>query len=112
MPVPFYDNCLLPIEDDPSFVEVERIYCFDVDALSKEHLHRLNDIFGTLPGYQGVVDGSPMWFGLDEEVFPFLWASLEPPGLQVYGVVRPNQWKDWDTAFQGSISDFPFRREH
>lgn len=36
--VPFYDNLeATPLEDDPSLVEVERIYCLDVDEFEDAH---------------------------------------------------------------------------
>ena len=50
-----------------------------------------------------------MWFGQDEEHPPFLWASVEPPGLQVYGVVRAVDWQLWDATFRESIAELPFR---
>jgi hypothetical protein len=44
-----------------------------------------------------------MWFGTDEEAPPFLWASVEPPGLQVYGVLPLTSWNDWDAAFRAAV---------
>jgi hypothetical protein len=107
--IPFYDNRRSQLEDDPLLVEVERVYCFDFASFSEEHWHYLRDVYATLPEFRGFDEDGPMWFGVNEQVIPFLWASIEPPGLQVCGILRSEQWEDWDKAFRASVAGLPFR---
>ena len=97
--------------DNPDYVEVERIYCLDFHSFTEEHWHRLGEIYATLPEFQGVAEKRcPMWFGVDESKAPFLLASVEPPGLHVYGTLQPEQWEEWDRLFRENIGDFPLRK--
>jgi hypothetical protein len=108
--VSFYDNLSTVSGEDPSMVEIERIYCVDIDAFEAAHWSRLDDIYRVLPGgYRKAA--LPMWFGDDEEQLPFLWASAEPPGIQVYGILPPTAWAEWDRAFMTALnaSELPFR---
>jgi hypothetical protein len=109
--VPFYDNLVAISEEDPSMVEIERVYCVDFDAFADADWSRLVDIYRSLPGHYRMAQ-TPMWFGDDEERLPFLWASVEPPGLQVYGVLPPTAWVEWDRAFMMALnaSTLPFRQ--
>lgn len=109
MAMVYYDN-LAPtqIEDAPGFIEVERIYCFDWDRFSDRHWDALGGVYEALPGDVRHRD-VPWWFGEDEESQPFLWASVEPPGLQVYGVLLETDWLLWDEAFRSAVDGLPMR---
>lgn len=106
----FYDNNR--DDDDPEIAEIDRIYCFDESRWTEEHYQQLGKIFKELPGYQDPMpDRGPYWFGTDDEDIPHLWASLEPPGLQVAGVLARKDWEAWHQAFWEKIQDFPFREQ-
>lgn len=111
MPVVFYDNLepTPPDEDIPGVVEVERIYCFDWDRFRENDWQELSRIYETLPGSVRNPKSGPAWFGDDEEHPPFLWASVEPPGLQVYGVLPESDWLAWDERFRAAASGLPMR---
>jgi hypothetical protein len=106
-----YDNhAPTRYEDDPSMVEVGRIYCLDFDRFSTDHWSQLDTLYRTLPGNYRKRQ-NPMWFGSDEDAPPFLWASVEPPGLQVYGILPLQVWEAWDAEFATGLeaAAFPFR---
>lgn len=111
--VPFYDNLeATPLEDDPAMVEVERVYRLDVDAFEDAHWSALGEIYRSLPG--GYREPQiPAWFGDDEEHAPSLCASVEPPGIQVLGILAPEAWAVWHAAFVSALaaSELPFRDE-
>jgi hypothetical protein len=96
----------------PEYVTVERVYELNFDAFTKAHWNELDRIERSLPGRYRI-NQVPMWFGSDELSPPYLLASVEPPGLQVYGVLSLHDWKEWDAAFQRALvaADLPFREE-
>jgi hypothetical protein len=102
----FYDNQHeLGLENR---VVVERIYCFDWDLFNNEHWDILDETYKGLPNWIGY-EGCPYWFGFDEEIEPFLTASVEPPGLQVYGVLQVKDWKEWNAGFIEKVKNLPKR---
>jgi len=109
MPLPFYGNLeATPIDGLTCLVEVERVYCLDWDHFEERHWQGLTRVYEGLPGavrYRDV----PWWFGDDEDVPPFLWASVEPPGLQVYGVLPEADWRAWDERFRSQVEGLPSR---
>lgn len=109
MAVQFYDNLdATPIDGLSCLVEVERVHCLDWDHFGNDHWQGLTRIYEGLPGTVRHRDG-PMWFGDDEDVPPFLRASVEPPGLQVYGVLPEADWWAWDERFRESAAGLPCR---
>ncbi|MBN1912523.1 MAG: hypothetical protein JW818_22570 [Pirellulales bacterium] len=98
--------------NDPGWYDIERIYCFDWDAFSDANWERLRSIYATLPGYQGSDDGAfPRWFSdVDDPSNGYLWAGVEPPGLQVAGTLPHHLWNDWDERFRCAIAALPFRQ--
>jgi hypothetical protein len=52
---------------------------------------------------------APWWFGDDEDVPPFLVASVEPTGLQVYGVPPEADRRAWDERFRETVGGLPGR---
>lgn len=114
--VPCYDTLpATPVDGDPSVVKVERIYCLDFDCFEAHHWQALDVIYRSLPGGYRARQ-VPSWFGGAEEegVPPFLGASVEPPGLQVYGMLPLSEWLGWDAAFKAALdaSGLPMRRLH
>jgi hypothetical protein len=109
--IPFYDILeATPLDDDPSLVEVERVYRLDMNAFSDAQWSALREIYRSLPGAYRERQISA-WFGDDEEHPPFLCASVEPSGLQVYGILALESWIAWDAAFVAALatSALPFR---
>lgn len=120
----WYDNTMVDNDETPEGVEVERIYCFDRHRFSEADWEALARAYEHLPGglRHGVFDqdqgtyiedssgkGLPFWFGVGEESAPFLSASVEPPGLQVYGILSRRDWEVWDQHFRALAKDLPMR---
>ena len=103
----YYNLDPTPIPDKSGFIEVERIYCFDWDRFQKQNWQDLTSIYSTLPG--ALSENEQSWFGDNESQPPFLWASVEPPGLQVYGVLPLSDWQKWDREFLARIGPLPMR---
>jgi hypothetical protein len=68
---------------------------------------RLGSIYERLPGWLGY-DPVPWWFGNDGTRPPYLSASVEPPGLQVTGVLPAGEFARWHEAFMQALAEFPF----
>lgn len=110
--VPYYDKlAAAPYDGDPSLVEVERIiYCVDLGELDDAHRKLLDEIYRELPGRYRELQ-IPTWFGDREPEPPFLSASAEPPGIQVYGILPEADCAAWDAGFIAALSAsaLPFR---
>ena len=87
---------------------VEEIYALAWDSFDRAAWARLDAIYASLPGH--VAAALPTWFGHDEEVGPWLTGSVEPPGLQVFGLVEREIFDSWHRAFVGAAATLPFRR--
>ena len=109
MAVPFHDNLVAtPIDGLHCLVEVERVYGLDWGRFSEEDWRDLARIYEGLPGSLHSGDG-PMWFGDDEDLPPFLGASVGPPGLRVYGILPEADWRAWDERFCTEAAGLPCR---
>ena len=86
--------------DDPDWNDIERIYCFDLDSFSDADWKTLHAIYAQLPNHEThSEDQFPRWFSkIDDPQNGYLWASVEPPGLQVAGTLRQMTWDDWDLS--------------
>ncbi len=108
----FYDFAE-PHQFENGFVEVERVYCLDWDAFHANDWRALEEAERSLPGWIGPVperaDQCPYWFGTDEERGSYVWASVEPPGLQVVGFLPEADWRRWDEAFRQATTNLPWR---
>ncbi|WP_337176683.1 hypothetical protein [Paludisphaera sp.] len=111
MAVPYYDNLeATPVGGLTCMVEVERIYGFDWGRFGAADWDALARSYEGLPGgLRWSPDGLPMWFGDDEDLPPFLTASVEPPGLQVFGVLPEADWLAWDARFLAATAGLPAR---
>jgi len=105
----FYPITFSMDPEDPDVVEVEWVYCLDYTHFGPPELALLHALYAALPGWRGWHDQQPYWFGADEAEVPHLWASLEPPGVQVAGVLRQSDWEAWDSAFQTQAHILPRR---
>ena len=107
----FYDNMqATPLPDQPELVEVERIYCVQFDRFSVADWTSLDHIYRNLPG-EYRENQIPFWYGDSDEAPVHLSASVEPPGIHVYGIISVDQWSQWDAAFQEALTEstLPFR---
>ena len=111
MTVPFHDNLeATPIDGLTCLVEVERVYGFDWGRFDETQREALARIYEGLPGAVRQQDG-PMWFGDDEDVPPYLGASVEPNGLRVHGIVPEADWYAWDGRFRTEAARLPCRMQ-
>jgi hypothetical protein len=109
MAIPFYDNLeATPIDGLSCLVEVERVYGLDWERFGERQWRDLARIYEGLPGVVRFRDG-PMWFGDDEDIPPFLSASVEPTGLLVRGILPEAEWISWDERFRTETSELPCR---
>lgn len=109
MPVPYYDNLeATPIDGLSCLVEVERVYRLDWGRFDERHWRDLARVYEALPGALRFRD-VPWWFGDGEDVPPFLWASVEPIGLQVRGMLPEADWWAWDQKLRSEAAGLPCR---
>jgi hypothetical protein len=111
MSIQYYDNRLDLDDQRPGFVRVERVYCLDWHAFTASLWEELSGIYAQLPGSvrYAVV---PYWFGSDEDSPPWLFASVEPSGLLVGGLLRVADWMAWDEQFRAEAGHLPSFRVH
>ena len=84
----FYDNQIEANKDDPDFLDVDRIYCFNEDDFTAEDRQKLGQFLEELPT------------GLN--------ISMEYPwGMQVYGTVKQSEWQAWHAIFQEDAQHLP-----
>jgi len=113
----YYDNPFEIDENEHDFLGFERFYCFHWDRFNEDDWNRLAAVYERLPGWQGygtsgTGEGCPYWFGTNEDDGPCLWGSVESPGLQIHGVLTPENWAAWNAMFQEQTADLPaIRRE-
>lgn len=112
--IPHYDNLEpTPVGGLTCMVAVERVYALDWDLFDEDDWRRLSklceELPGAMPGPSGLPGGLACWFGDDEDVPPFLSASVEPPGLQVYGILPEADWGAWDARFRKAAERLPVR---
>ena len=104
----FYDNDPGPTEAAPPLRPVERVYGLSFNDFSESDWERLAVIYQNLPHWLGFGgDECPRWFGADEGKPPYLWASVEPAGLQVHGVLLAKDWEAWDAEFRRAAAILP-----
>jgi hypothetical protein len=98
----YYDNQPELQPDNTGTVSFERIYCLRFYDFTPENWQELARIYDQLPGKR-YEKGVPYWFGDNESKSPHLWASVEPSGLQVAGLLPLADWQQWDEAFRQQI---------
>src|SRR5260221_14554271 len=96
--IPFYDNWSAQPDSD-GWVDIERIYCFDWDEFDKSMFKELETVLATLPG--AIKHDCYAWYSDTDDIENgYLMASVEPPGLQVYGTLPFTIWQRWDQSIQ------------
>jgi hypothetical protein len=94
----FYDDADF---DSGPIREIERIYCFRFDSFSESNWETLGLIYDKLPSQQ-IPSSVPYWFGT-EATGNYLWASVEPHGLQIAGTLREEDWLAWEAVFNAQV---------
>jgi hypothetical protein len=91
--------------------DIERIYCFDWGAFTDGDWKSLSAIYALLPEPRAEnPKGCPRWYSeVDDVQGGYLTASVESPGLQVFGTLHLTDWRRWDREFQDRIGQLPFR---
>lgn len=91
----------------PDWVDVERGYGLDWQAFSDRDWAMFDQLLTLLPGAAGAPYA---WYSADEDVERgYLHASVEPPGLHVYGSLDRERLTSWHRAFQEAVEHLPLR---
>jgi hypothetical protein len=90
-------------------IDVEEMHVFDWHVFTPAHWSVLSQLYPTLPGWLGDDGGVPMWFGPNEKVGPYLWVSVEPPGLQVAALAEEEVVAEWRARFDAGTQSLPIR---
>ncbi|WP_052848580.1 hypothetical protein [Streptomyces avicenniae] len=85
------------------WMSVDRVYCLDWRRFLDVHWDGLDRIYRTLPGWRSDAPDVARWFTGEGSGGPYLWASVEPPGLQVAGGLATVTWWDWDLRFRRAV---------
>lgn len=102
----FYDNNY-SVSDASGYLEVERVFALRFSEFHETDWAKLSQIYESLPSWQGQGEhGCPCWFSKSEEA-PFLFASVEPSGLQVIGVLGEAEWTKWSDKFVSKLDTLP-----
>ncbi|MFR9722663.1 hypothetical protein ACL02R_04715 [Streptomyces sp. MS19] len=86
------------------WMSVDRVYCLDWRHFTDAHWDGLDRIYRALPGWRADLPDAARWFAGEEGGDPYLWASVEPPGLQVAGGLTAGVWWDWDVRFRRAVA--------
>jgi hypothetical protein len=107
------------MNEDAPLQSIDRTYAIDVWGLTAAQRTALEAVYRSLPGFAGypLPSQCPVWFGPvpeDENIpsIPYLWASVEPSGLQVAGYLSAAVWEVWEAQFLQDASaalGFPVR---
>ena len=101
----YYDNS--NAIDADGRLKVDRVYCLRLDNFTDSDWTVLSDCYTTLSGWCGPGEhGFPCWFGSSESA-PYLIASAEPSGLQIFGVVPSEDLRVWHEAFLDICQKLP-----
>lgn len=98
----------LPVREIRFHVEVMIPLCWD--AFDERAWARLDALHASLPGWLGPGELA-RWFGRDERKGPYLWASVEPPGLHVMGWLDAPRFDDWHARLLAGLTGMPVREE-
>ncbi|MCI1693641.1 hypothetical protein [Aneurinibacillus aneurinilyticus] len=107
MSISFYDNSEIK-PDEQGKVTIDRVYCLNFNEFNNMNWERLGQVYKTLPHFIAKENKCPMWFGEEEVSSNYLYASVEPSGLQIVGELTLQQWKEWEDIFRTQLSEFLF----
>jgi hypothetical protein len=82
---------------------VSRTYNISYEMLDADW-QKFAVVYQQLPEFCGNdQDGYPNWYGRNGDA-KYLWASVEPSGLLVEGMLDEQEWQRWDAAFRAAAS--------
>ena len=90
----------------PMLREIDELYALDWDAFGEAEWERLGATYELLPG--ALSDHPGRWFSARDDE-KHLSVSVEPPGLQVYGLCDAATFEAWHTAFESLTETLPRR---
>lgn len=93
-----------------SMIRGELTYRFRFHQFEDKDWQHLQRVYASLPGWLGGGHDLPRWYGLNEAFPPFLWASVEPFGLECFGILRRDDWEVWHQAFLREVGELPALR--
>ncbi|MEV8454999.1 hypothetical protein AB0467_07750 [Streptomyces sp. NPDC052095] len=104
----YYDNAEeipdTPAADDAERrLVVERVYGLAWRRFAPADRETLRQIHEGLPGWQPPSGDGARWSSPTEDRDPHPWASVEPPGLQVAGVLARGLWREGDARFRREV---------
>jgi len=107
MDICFYDNREIQLNEKGN-VLLDRIYCLDFHAFNEVTWERLGHAYAALPHYILKENQCPTWFGEEGISSNYLYASVEPSGLQIVGELTPEQWDTWQHKFHDQLGKYTF----
>ena len=66
----------------------------------KEIWEKIGKIYESMPYWVGDKNG-PQWIGKDVD----LWASVEPSGIQIAGIMPDDIWKEWYSLLKKRLTE-------
>ena len=66
----------------------------------KEIWEKIKKIYESMPYWAGCKNG-PQWIGKNIN----LWASVEPSGIQISGIMRGDIWQEWYSLMTRRLTD-------
>ncbi|WP_201004126.1 hypothetical protein [Paenibacillus glycanilyticus] len=107
MDICFYDNAELLVKEK-GIVSVDRVYCLDFNEFVAATWEQLKQIYLLLPQYLVNSHQCPMWFGEEGISSIYLYASVEPSGLQIVGELTFEKWELWEKTFHAQLARYSF----
>ncbi|MFB9326189.1 hypothetical protein ACFFSY_09720 [Paenibacillus aurantiacus] len=107
MDICFYDNVELAA-NEMGIVSIDRVYCLNFNEFVEATWEQLQQVYWVLPQYLVKSHQCPMWFGEEGISSIYLYASVEPSGLQIVGKLQIEQWALWEKALHSQLSRFAF----
>ncbi len=100
----YYDNSNIE-PDENNIVFIDRIYGLEFNQFNESLWNKLMKVYASLPNH--IEASMPCWYGIEGKDEIYLWASVEPSGLQVSGVLHYSDWEKWESKFNSALSTFP-----
>ncbi|SMF91648.1 hypothetical protein SAMN05661091_5525 [Paenibacillus uliginis N3/975] len=107
MNICFYDNREIT-PDENGNVSIDRVYCLEFHDFKDVTWQHLGEVYRSLPQYIVKDNACPMWYGEEEGSAVYLYASVEPSGLQIVGDLSAEQWEMWERMFHRQLSRYDF----
>jgi hypothetical protein len=93
----------IPCIEDGALLKISGTYCIYTLRLTQADEKALEFIYSQLPGRSTGCLDLGFFYGLGESSPQFLTWSFEPGGIQVWGKLKPHQWKEWDETFRSLV---------